>query len=593
MTCPTSLAFTERRWNAQEDNFGNNSPGTFEGDPVIGNAQAGAATGGAPSYLGRDNANMITLQDGIPPITNMYLWQPLAGAFYAPCADGDYDMAIIGHEYGHMIENRMIGKGDGRSGHHAGAMGESFGDLVGMEILNEYDFAGASGENVFSVGGFATGNGERAIRNYNMSYPRTGAFPEPGLSTTGSGDWMGTPVNPLNFSNMGYDLTGPQVHADGEIWSATNFTIRKYLTDKYEATHPYADVALQKACADGSYNPANCPGNRRWMQIVFDAMLLMPTAPSMLEARDAYLAADMMRFGGANQAELWLAFAHRGMGVNAASDNSIADPIADFESLLADNATVTFEIVNDDDMPIAANVFVGHFENGTTRIADTNGNTSGRDQPRREAGFAPGDYEFVAQAEGFGHFRFAQTFAAGETKTIKVKMPRNYASSGSGGQIVGGSSDGDAASLPDLIDDTESTDWDKTADGVAIDDALLGQPHVTVDLRGMAAVTIDRVQVSAMIVGHNRFTALRKFKVQTAVNPMSDLDFSDWIISGDNAFPGHNPRPVSPELILRSFDGPEVMATHVRIVALENQCTGNTAFQRPGCEDHAGPAECN
>ena len=55
---------------------------------------------------------MITLPDGLPSFTNMYLWQPLAAAFYPPCVDGDYDMGVIGHEYGHMIENRMIGKGN-------------------------------------------------------------------------------------------------------------------------------------------------------------------------------------------------------------------------------------------------------------------------------------------------------------------------------------------------------------------------------------------------------------------------------------------------------------------------------------------------
>ena len=49
--------------------------------------------------------------EGISPITNMYMWQSVAGAFYAPCVDGDYDMGVIGHEYTHLIENRMIGKG--------------------------------------------------------------------------------------------------------------------------------------------------------------------------------------------------------------------------------------------------------------------------------------------------------------------------------------------------------------------------------------------------------------------------------------------------------------------------------------------------
>ena len=54
---------------------------------MIGDVQSGALT------LTRDNANMVTLPDGLASITNMYFWQPIQGAFYAPCVDGDYDMA--------------------------------------------------------------------------------------------------------------------------------------------------------------------------------------------------------------------------------------------------------------------------------------------------------------------------------------------------------------------------------------------------------------------------------------------------------------------------------------------------------------------
>ncbi|HXF57619.1 MAG TPA: M36 family metallopeptidase [Actinomycetota bacterium] len=221
------LGFTERAWNAQEFNFG--TGGTTERDPLLGDVQAGAASGGFPSYLGRDNANMIPLPDGVPPITNMYLWQALPGAFYAPCVDGDFDMAVIGHEYGHLIENRMIGKGGTRSGHHAGTMGESFGDFDAAEYLNEFGFVPVSGEDPFSVGAYVTGNHTRAVRNYNMSWPRTGAFPEPGTFPR---------VNPLNFSDMGYDIVGQQVHANGEIWSAVNFDIRRALVAKYDAQLP-------------------------------------------------------------------------------------------------------------------------------------------------------------------------------------------------------------------------------------------------------------------------------------------------------------------------------------------------------------------
>src|SRR3712207_8892358 len=112
---------------------------------------------------------------------------------------------------------------------------------------------------------------------------------------------------------MGYDITGPQVHADGEIWSATNFDIRELLLDRY----PSNGFDIQRECADGLRPPQACPGNRRWIQIVFDAYLLMPVAPSFLDARNAYLAADVLRFGGANQDLLWLGFARRGFGQNA------------------------------------------------------------------------------------------------------------------------------------------------------------------------------------------------------------------------------------------------------------------------------------
>ncbi len=145
-----NLGFTESNFNAQTYNFGNTAPGPYpagrEGDPEEGNVQAGAVTGGAPSYLGRDNANQITLNDGIPPITNQYLFQPIAGAFYAPCVDGDMDTSVFGHEYTHLISNRMVAGPDaGLSGLQAGAMGESWSDLDAMEYQFEYGFDTGAG----------------------------------------------------------------------------------------------------------------------------------------------------------------------------------------------------------------------------------------------------------------------------------------------------------------------------------------------------------------------------------------------------------------------------------------------------------------
>ena len=50
----------------------------------------------------------------------------------------------------------MIGKGPMRSGHHAGAMGETNGDLTAMEFLNENGSVPIADENPYAVGRYAT-----------------------------------------------------------------------------------------------------------------------------------------------------------------------------------------------------------------------------------------------------------------------------------------------------------------------------------------------------------------------------------------------------------------------------------------------------
>ncbi|HEX2051840.1 MAG TPA: M36 family metallopeptidase, partial [Actinomycetota bacterium] len=579
------LGFTETAWNMQADN---GARGGLGGDPEQGNAQAGARV-----LSVRDNANQITGPDGVAPITNMYLWQPIAGAFYAPCVDGDFDMAVIGHEYGHLIENRMIGKGGTRSGHHAGAMGESSGDLMAAEYLNEYGFAPVSGENPFGVGAYATANHDRAIRNYGMNFPRTGAFPEPGVNPR---------VNPLNFSDMGYDIVGQQVHANGEIWSATNYDIRQALVAKYGA----GTQQQQQDCADGKLPTDQCPGNRRWIQIMFDAYLLMPTDPSMLEARDAYLAADVMRFGGANQAELWNAFARRGFGQLASSTNASAegtaasdtDPAPNFESPHSGEAVVKFaaRAVDEGNAAVPARVFVGHYEARVSPIADTNpatgpadGGAPGASNLDDTAAFVPGTYEFVVQADGYGAKRFRLDLAAGETKTVTLDLQTNWAS-----RHKGATASGDGAEHNALIDDTEATNWDVT--GATPD--VTGK-QVTVDLAGSAPRDIASVNVSAMLFNQNRFTALRQFELQACTASATNAgctapgSFASVYTSPEDAFPGFNPRPVAPEMILRTFTLPTtVQATHLRLVVLDNQCTGDADFHGEQDLDPVNPTDC-
>ncbi|MGH2789189.1 MAG: M36 family metallopeptidase [Actinomycetota bacterium] len=569
------LGFTEQTWNGQDFNFGT---GTAENDPLIGMVQAGAVVGGPPNYSGRDNAFMRTLPDGTSSQSGMFLWQPIPGAFYAPCVDGDYDMAVIGHEYTHMIENRMIGKGVRRTGFHAGAMGESYADFIAMEYLNEYGLV-SGGDRAWAVGPYVTGNAERAIRNYNMSFPYAGQFPQPGAYPR---------INPLNFSDVGYDLVGPQVHADGEIWSGTNFDIRELFVDRYGQ----GGAARQRECADGQRPPEQCPGNRRWIQIVFDAFLLMPTEPTFLNARDAYLAADMMRFGGANQDLLWLAFARRGFGENAfTSGANDTEPIPSFESPLHEEATLVFDAVAKDEgnTPIAdTNVFVGHYEARVTPAAETApGDNVLRIVPDATGSARHRAYDFVAQAEGHGHVRFRISgLRAGETRDVTIRFPTNWASIHNGATATG-----DGERHNDLIDDTEGTNWEST--GVPVEGR-----QVLVELPGMEA--FDRAKVSAhLLPGQNRFTALRAFELYacTATNTRScdPSQSADWRLihrSRRDAFPADNPRPVAPHLILRTFEVPRTTATHVLFRVVDNQCTGQTSFHGKQDQDPRHETDC-
>ena len=49
------------------------------------------------------------------------------------------------------------------------------------------------------------------------------------------------------------------------------------LIEKYKKDFPFGDKDLQASCAAGELPPQNCPGNRRWIQIMYDSFLLMPT----------------------------------------------------------------------------------------------------------------------------------------------------------------------------------------------------------------------------------------------------------------------------------------------------------------------------
>ena len=520
-------------------------------DPVLGDAQAGPKAG-APTFSGRDAANATTPADGTSPTISSYLWQPIAGAYYPQCVDDSFDMSGIAHQYAHAIVNRRVRAGaaggfTGSADGQARAIGEGLADVVAVGYLHDLGYAPADDEDPFAVGAYVSGNGSRGIRNYSMA------------------------ASPLNYSDVqGYDGSGGNApHDDGEIWAAVNYDIRQALVAKYPSD-----------------------GQRRWIQLVFDALPDLPATATMVQARDAYLAAAE----AADQPVLWSAFARRGLGDGASSVGSgDPNPVASFTSPeRTDEATVTFAPSAADRAgapPIAAELFVGDHEAGVTPVADTDPSTALDDVVT----LVPGHYRFVARGAGFGTQRFERDIPASSGVALGVPMATNRASATNGAAVSG---DGDRRQQ--LIDDTEETNWE-----VANRSPDVGGAQVTVRLAG-GPQRVERVNVSALLRGtddgderedvdnQNRFTALRQFELHTCVEGCdAGGEFTKIYTSPADAFPGAAPRPMTPDLNLRSFDVPDTLATHIRLVVVSNQCTGLPLFNDNSLEnDPSSNSDC-
>lgn len=251
----------------------------------------------------------------------------------------------------------------------------------------------------------------------------------------------------------------------------------------------------------------------------------------------------------------------------------------------AANATVTFDAVAADESNahVNAGVYVGQYEGRATPIADTIASTP----LGATAKLVPGTYEFVVQAPGYGLTRSTKTLSAGSTN-VSFPLQTNWASS-----AKGASASGDGTDLGSLIDDSEGTNWTATGRTPSV-----AGTKVTVQLGG-GAHQVSSVRVSAMIgPGHNRFTALRQFRIDacnaSTANGNCSLDagFSPIYTSPADAFPAVRPRPVAPDLILRTFDVTPTTATHLRLVVLTNQCTGGPDFQGDQDSDATNDSDC-
>ncbi|HEY8559187.1 MAG TPA: M36 family metallopeptidase [Pyrinomonadaceae bacterium] len=294
------LGFTEAARNFQNNNFGRNPNGSNQ-NAIAGNDRVSAQ---AQDCSGTNNANFTTPSDGTRPTMQMYLWTGPSPDF-----DGSLDADVIIHEYTHGLSNRLHGNSSGLSTNMARGMGEGWGDFYGHSMLSEPT---DPIEAIYTTGGYDTYLGATGFTtNYYYGIRR---FPKAVMSFRGGPN--NRPHNPLTFAdvdstqlniNDGAFARGPfgsgtadQVHNIGEVWSSMLWEIRARFIQRqgWEV------------------------GNREILQYVMDGMKLAPLAPTMVQERDAIVAATRASGTKADVDDVWAGFAVRGMGFSARVDSA-------------------------------------------------------------------------------------------------------------------------------------------------------------------------------------------------------------------------------------------------------------------------------
>jgi uncharacterized repeat protein (TIGR01451 family) len=276
------LGFTEEAGNFQNDNFGRGGAGN---DAV----QADAQDGG-----GVNNANFTTPPDGTPGRMQMYVFTGPN-----PARDGALDAEIVLHEYTHGLSNRRVGGGVGISQLQPAGMGEGWSDFYALSLLSN---PGDDVDGVYACAAYSSYKLGGLTQNYYFGIRRypycTDLLKNPltfkDIDPNQASRHDGIPRNPV----LGTVAT--EVHNMGEVWCVTLWDARANLIRRYGST----------------------AGNQLMLQLVTDGMALSPPNPNFLQARDAILLADRVDSNGANQTELWSAFAKRGMGSEATCPGS-------------------------------------------------------------------------------------------------------------------------------------------------------------------------------------------------------------------------------------------------------------------------------
>jgi extracellular elastinolytic metalloproteinase len=270
-----------------------------DGDRIVAQALDGAGTtgpNGEPLYL--SNANMTVWPDGIAPSMQLYLFRDTTTGRY----DGAMDASLVYHEAAHGLSERLVTNSQGYGALNAAqswSLAEGNSDFYALDFLA--DPASGPVRDTAAQGEIRFANwlqldparkGLGAFRTEGLDCSVTSPDPArcPGTAGAGAGGY--------DYGDFARVAGRPEVHADGEIWAQTLWSMRDELIAAYGGSE----------------------GVRRARAYVTEGLRMAPPEPSFLDMRNAILQAAQALNPDQDWNRLWAVFAARGMGWSASTD---------------------------------------------------------------------------------------------------------------------------------------------------------------------------------------------------------------------------------------------------------------------------------
>ncbi|HEX5754113.1 MAG TPA: myxosortase-dependent M36 family metallopeptidase [Archangium sp.] len=315
--------------------FSDSAPGWISG------SDAASVTIPAVSIGKTDGTSFKTALAGGQTVTVTLLREELVRR------DGTLDNTIVAHEWAHYLSARLVGNGVGLRNQQGGGLGEGWSDFAALLMLVREEDAlvpsNAGFGGTYATGSHAFGGGSNngfyfGVRRYPYSTdfsknPLTFQHIQKGVALP-----EGIPIFPAGPDNF-------EVHNVGEVWA-------QMLWECY--------AALLRDTGRLTFAEAQ----QRMKEYLVASLKLTPSSPTILEARDALLAAARARDD--RDYRLFLrAFARRGAGAGAVGPARDSGDLVGVTESYESGESPTFIAVTLDDGVVSCNGD-GILDNGET-----------------------------------------------------------------------------------------------------------------------------------------------------------------------------------------------------------------------------------